>query len=56
MPTISISDEGKDFIEKIRKRIPQKKVPTQKDTIELIISFVKIHETEFLKWLERSES
>jgi len=52
--TISVSGDGKDFIEKMRKKIPGKKIPTQKETIDLIIKYVSNNETEFLIWTESS--
>ena len=53
--TISMSEDSNDLVEKLRKKIPRKKIPTQKATVDLIIKYVSNHETEFITWVENSK-
>jgi hypothetical protein len=55
MPSISVSDEDKIFIEKLRTQITKTSVPSQKRVLELIIDYAKKHDGDFLKWVEREE-
>ncbi|MEM2174872.1 MAG: hypothetical protein QXI58_04540 [Candidatus Micrarchaeia archaeon] len=51
MPTISINEESKKYLENLRRKIPmEEKVPTIKKTAELIFQFIKTREDEFVKW------
>jgi hypothetical protein len=55
MPTITVSENDKKYIEKLRKIMPLEKVPNIKKTIELILKYLERNEQDFLGWLKRSE-
>jgi len=51
LPTISINEESKKYLENLRRKIPtEEKVPTLKKTAELIFQFIKTREQEFVNW------
>lgn len=51
MPTVSINEESKKYLESLRKKIPlEEKVPTLKATTELVLRFIKFKEREFIDW------
>ncbi len=55
VPTITVSEDDKKYIEKLRKKIPFDKVPFVKRTIELVLRFIEERESDFLKWVGERE-
>jgi hypothetical protein len=54
MPSISIDEESKKFLESLRRKIPmEEKVPTLKSTAELVVQFIKLKEQEFVDWAKK---
>jgi len=57
MPTVSINEESKKYLESLRRKIPtEDKVPTLKKTAELAFLFIKMREQEFVKWAKEHSS
>lgn len=52
MPTISVNENDKKYIEKLRKIMPLEKVPNIKKTIELILMYIGKNEQDFLEWVK----
>jgi len=53
MPTVTVSENDKKYIEKLRKAMPLERVPSIKKTIELILKFVNESESDFLEWVRK---
>ena len=50
MPTVATDEETKKYLDMLRKRVLSDRVPTLKETIEVITRFIKHREKEFLDW------
>ena len=48
MPTVSVSEDTKKYLDRIRRLAPRDNLPNLKEISDLVISFVKEHEKEFL--------
>jgi hypothetical protein len=55
MPTITVGEDDKRYIEKLRKMMPLDKVPSVKETIELILKYLERNEQDFINWVKESE-
>jgi len=56
VPTITVSEDDKKCIEKLRKDMPliNSKVPNVKKTIELMLKFVEERKSDFIQWTEKN--
>ena len=52
MPTVYLSEDSKNYLEKLRRRIPAEKVPTLKKTVGLGLEFIRDREEEFIEWVK----
>lgn len=54
MPTITVNEEDKKQIEKLRHDMPlvKNRVPNIKETIELILEFVEENKSDFVQWIK----
>ena len=50
MPSVSVSESTKKYLEKMRKRIGKDKIPNIKEITEKMVSFVQDNEEAFIKW------
>jgi len=54
MPTISINEKSKKYLEKLRKIVskPEERIPSMAQLMERILSFIEKKEREFLEHKE----
>lgn len=52
MPTVYVSEDSKNYLENLRRRLPTEKVPTLKRTVGLSLEFIRDREEEFIDWVK----
>ena len=52
LPTVYLSEESKNYLEKLRRKVPAEKVPTLKRTVGLSLEFIRDREEEFIDWVK----
>jgi len=54
MPTISVNEKSKKYLEKLRKIVskPEERIPSMAQLMERILSFIEKKEREFLEHKE----
>lgn len=53
LPAVQLSEDGKKYLEQLRKKILRDRVPTLKATMELVLRFIKLEEDKFIEMAEK---
>jgi len=48
MPSVSVSEEDKDYLEELRKKYHTKKIPKMNEIIHYLLNFIRKRENEFI--------
>lgn len=55
MPTVTVSEKNRRYLEKLRTMVSLQRVPTIKKTVELVLVFIENNETDFVNWVKEKK-
>jgi len=56
MPTVTVSEKTRNYLDNLRKNAPLDKVPNVKKTFELVLEFIENNEEAFFNYLGKQEN